>query len=1184
MAYVIPILALLLLVTAVFFKVNAEIPKPYPLKILQIIDNNSTATSPYKTTDLTTLMSNLTGVTVTVEKVRMKHFVAMRDELDGKYDAIFVDTGLYSIAGVQGSSHETTDVMNDITKLKASQIVSSYINKGMLVMVHNDVMSKTDKKSNLYNLFAPFVTSPKSNVWFVGADQLKVPAGNKNTPLTDKLNANITLLKLRPRIDLDASNGQNMKPTDYATDQTKVYVAGDKLVFKFNVYNIENIKDRLIQSNLYLGIDKVLTFDENQMVASTSITGTSGEISYELPKAYSGLLYWRLDLVDQATKIKSYETGTIHFKDEKTVVRVLQILPGGENSSLLKGNNMNAAYLGSDSDDYKINLSVMQSSEFVTTGYKDLNGKYDMIVFGFRDEYNQFASLTAESAQAVHNFISTGQGVMFTHDTIFRDEADTSNKYWKLWVDNFQQDTGQIAPMTNLGLSAPNKSTSTTNVNDGLLTQYPFYLTKGLSTGTNERPLINLTHNQYFTLDLEDPTIVPWYNITGGKRDEEDSWNHFYTYSKGNVTYSGTGHTNSNFPDWEQRLFVNTMYRAFIGSNHAPTITVHAPLATDVIPSYQKLLVSYTANDLDLKDRNVTTGFKFIINGKETTMLPERSVQSGSVINMTFDNPLPEGGDMSIQIVARDRQGAESKVTVPIKIVKVTANLQTNRTLSANVINGKVEKNDTVTMHYTVTPKPIAYFKVKDNDQITIKNVQFSETLPTNLEIITLPVNSSAANFQKSGSLGAGYTISGNLNSIVYRLSADRLTYVADPISFDIAVKPTQNGIYTLRNSNLTFIDIGNSTTKSLQFPTYVFEAVTKLTKLTLDDYTLITGDKTRLIPRYEPNDASLLTYTWTSSNPEIVSVNENGIIETHAVGKAVITAKSIDGSNLTATSQITVIRPELIITGPHNVYKNQTISLNSSLILDGQNITSLKWTVLEGANFVQLSDPQNQWNTNIKGIASGKAVIGLVAQTESQVTHQKYTYNASYEINVSNPMTSIALEGSSEVQLGNQIDLKATFLPLDADQTPFTWKVTNVDGTPTTLASITTSNETAVLTGNDAGTVKVSVTAGTLTVEKLIDIRLLLQLPLSMTLQEGSPEYHLLNDLRPFGLKDTVRNQLIWTSKDSTIVKILNPTSGVIIAGQRGITAVTVTLKDHPNITATIVVKVDSKETDDRY
>ncbi len=74
----------------------------------------------------------------------MKRFVALRDELDGKYDAIVISSGDYNPTKLgmtsnsnRSASHNTTNILNDITDLKAGQIKTFYIDKGLPVFLHD---------------------------------------------------------------------------------------------------------------------------------------------------------------------------------------------------------------------------------------------------------------------------------------------------------------------------------------------------------------------------------------------------------------------------------------------------------------------------------------------------------------------------------------------------------------------------------------------------------------------------------------------------------------------------------------------------------------------------------------------------------------------------------------------------------------------------------------------------------------------------------------------------------------------------------------------------------------------------------------------------------------------------------------------------------------------------------------
>lgn len=120
-------------------------------------------------------------------------------------------------------------------------------------------------------------------------------------------------------------------------------------------------------------------------------------------------------------------------------------------------------------------------------------------------------------------------------------------------------------------------------VNEGQITDYPFYIGESLD--------IAATHPQYFQLNLDtdsrddnftDDTVV-WYCIDGynnGKTasyytmDQNDVRNNYYIYTKGNITYTGSGHATIGADKIEERkLFVNTLVAAYSAGQHAPVIT-----------------------------------------------------------------------------------------------------------------------------------------------------------------------------------------------------------------------------------------------------------------------------------------------------------------------------------------------------------------------------------------------------------------------------------------------------------------------------------------------------------------------------------------------------------------------------------------------------------------------------------
>lgn len=113
-------------------------------------------------------------------------------------------------------------------------------------------------------------------------------------------------------------------------------------------------------------------------------------------------------------------------------------------------------------------------------------------------------------------------------------------------------------------------------VNSGQLTEYPYQIPDVID--------VALTHGQYYQLDLEAEDIVVWYTLDKSNRgsfydnSQYDARNNYYIYNRGNITYTGVGHSNgfdgTSLTDDEVKLFVNTMIASYMASAQKPEIVI----------------------------------------------------------------------------------------------------------------------------------------------------------------------------------------------------------------------------------------------------------------------------------------------------------------------------------------------------------------------------------------------------------------------------------------------------------------------------------------------------------------------------------------------------------------------------------------------------------------------------------
>lgn len=164
-----------------------------------------------------------------------------------------------------------------------------------------------------------------------------------------------------------------------------------------------------------------------------------------------------------------------------------------------------------------------------------------------------------------------------------------------------------------------------TQLNSGQVTEYPYKIEESISVAK--------THSQYYQLDLESQNteetddgkkdysdsyddVVVWYTLSGeGKANTasmyydlagQDALNNYYIYSKGNITYSGAGHSSMS-GDAELELFVNTVVKALAAGNNPPQVTVQDAVKKSegmyeqyVRPGEENITVKFTPYDTDM--------------------------------------------------------------------------------------------------------------------------------------------------------------------------------------------------------------------------------------------------------------------------------------------------------------------------------------------------------------------------------------------------------------------------------------------------------------------------------------------------------------------------------------------------------------------------------------------------------
>lgn len=267
-----------------------------------------------------------------------------------------------------------------------------------------------------------------------------------------------------------------------------------------------------------------------------------------------------------------------------------------------------------------------------------------------------------------------------------------------------------------------------------------------------------------------------------------------------------------------------------------------------------------------------------------------------------------------------------------------------------------------------------------------------------------------------------------------------------------LSVEPenfTDEVVWTSSDTSIaTISDAGKVVTKSVGEATITVtvggvsasckvSVVTPITGLSLSQTSLVLGEGTTatLTPSITPSSAGNKTLIWTSSNESIATVDANGVVTAVAIGTATITATTQDGSNLSASCEVTVTEynPFGDVASGEWYYKYVMFAYNHSLMggkgkmEDGVTLKFDPANTITRAEFVRIlynkeetpdvayrnifdDVPEGEWYSNAilwaydKGIVSGKGekffdVNGNITRLEIAQILYKYALYKNYDI-----------------------------------------------------------------------------------------------------------------------------------------------------------------------------------------
>lgn len=148
-------------------------------------------------------------------------------------------------------------------------------------------------------------------------------------------------------------------------------------------------------------------------------------------------------------------------------------------------------------------------------------------------------------------------------------------------------------------------------------------------------------------------------------------------------------------------------------------------------------------------------------------------------------------------------------------------------------------------------------------------------------------------------------------------------------------------------------------------------DAATLVTGVSLNktDLSLNTGSSETLIASVSPSNATNKNLTWSSSNPSVAQVGQDGTVYGIAAGACTITAYATDGSNKYASCAVSVAKSDIAVAG---------VSLNKSSLDVGIGLTGQLTATVLPSNATNKSVTWRSTAPSIATVDDGGLVTGI--------------------------------------------------------------------------------------------------------------------------------------------------------------------------------------------------------------
>ncbi len=294
--------------------------------------------------------------------------------------------------------------------------------------------------------------------------------------------------------------------------------------------------------------------------------------------------------------------------------------------------------------------------------------------------------------------------------------------------------------------------------------------------------------------------------------------------------------------------------------------------------------------------------------------------------------------------------------------------------------------------------------------------------------------------------------------------------------------------------------------------------------ELGVSEITLYKGKSQSVEFKILPEDATIKTATFSTSDAKIANVNKKGVVTAVDKGEAIITVIADGNKNIIKTVKVTVLLGVEKITAEkkeYSLYEKETAKINVTVLPEGAENPAV--TYKSADEKIATVDA----NGNVKGISKGETVVTVQSVQAPKVVLE-------IPVKVKRAVASVSLSAKEmTIYSGAGFQLTATPAPADADNLEIIWSTSDE-----TIARVNAKGGVTGVKGGEAVITATSADSGK-TAQCKVTVR---QSPEKVTL---SNESKTLNVNTSFSLSATVlpentfNKTVTWKSSDESVATV---------------------------------------------